>query len=267
MPAAQDPRGESDTADQTEEAAAATSGADAANATAEPAGKQSTEQSTKQGEEQSEKPGEDAGEDAPRGPFDLADAQDKPGRVDLGALRIPGVQGMSLRMELDRATQRIVAANVTLGQSTLQLQAFAAPRTAGIWEDIRGQIASSITAQGGDVKEVEGPFGPELLALLPVRDAEGKVSRVPTRFLGVDGPRWFLRGILRGAAIVDPGHKALMERYFSEVVVVRGTEARPPSELLTLTMPGQPARPEPLAPQPPGVSDLLERGPEITEVR
>ncbi|ROR93668.1 uncharacterized protein DUF3710 [Salana multivorans] len=204
---------------------------------------------------------------ARRGPWDLADADERPGRVDLGALRIPGIQGMQLRMELDRTSKAVIAANVSLGQSTLQLQVFAAPRTAGIWDDIRPQISASITAQGGEVKEMPGPWGTELLALLPVKDASGKTGRVPARFLGVDGPRWFLRGILRGAALVDQNQRAIMERYFSEVVVVRGSEPRPPSELLTLTMPGQATRPVPTPGQPAAVDDILTRGPEISEVR
>lgn len=198
-----------------------------------------------------------------RGPWDVADADDRPGRVDLGALRIPGRNGMALRMELDRQSKRVMAANVTIGQSNLQLQAFAAPRTAGIWDEIRGQIAAQITAQGGSVQEAKGPFGAELLALLPVRDQAGNVARRPARFLGVDGPRWFLRGVLTGAALADRAAATQMEQYFSEVVVVRGSEAKPPSELLTLTMPGRPAPAEPAPAQP----DLLRRGPEITEVR
>lgn len=205
--------------------------------------------------------------DPSRGPWDAADADadDRPGRVDLGALRVPGRNGMALRMELDRATKRVIAANVTLGQSNLHLQAFAAPRTAGIWDDIRAQIATSIKAQGGDVREGRGPFGPELLAMLPVRDAAGKVGRRPARFLGVDGPRWFLRGVLTGAALVDQEQKNTMEQYFSEIVVVRGNDPRPPSELLTLTMPGRPAAPE--VPTAPEAENLLRRGPEISEVR
>ncbi|PWD49831.1 DUF3710 domain-containing protein [Serinibacter arcticus] len=199
-----------------------------------------------------------------RGPWDVADADDRPGRVDLGAVLIPGRHGMALRMELDRASRRVIAANVTIGQSNLQIQAFSAPRSAGIWDDIRTQIGESITKQGGQVTETAGPFGKELLALLPVKDAQGNVGRRPARFLGVDGPRWFLRGVLTGAAVADKTAARELEQYFSEIVVVRGTEARPPSELLALTMPGRPAgAPEPDA----AAADLLQRGPEISEVR
>jgi Protein of unknown function (DUF3710) len=204
-----------------------------------------------------------------RGPFDEADAEEKPGRVDLGALKIPGRHGMALRMELDRASRRVIAANVSIGQSNLQVQAFSAPRTAGIWDDIRAQISESITKQGGQVTETTGPFGKELLALLPVKDAQGNVGRRPARFLGVDGPRWFLRGVLTGAAVADKAAARDLEQYFSEIVVVRGTDARPPSELLALTMPGRPAgAPEAPLPAPMQAPNLLApRGPEISEVR
>ena len=198
-----------------------------------------------------------------RGPCDVDELDDEVVRVDLGALRIPGRPGMALRMELDRNTRRVIAANVTLGQSNLQLQAFAAPRTAGLWDEIRAQIGQSVQAQGGAVQETVGPFGKELLALLPVKDAEGKPARRPARFIGADGPRWFVRGVLTGAAVADRNAARQMEEYFASIVVVRGTEARPPRELLTLTMPGRPAA----APTEAEGEEILGRGPEISEVR
>ncbi len=198
-----------------------------------------------------------------RGPWDVDELDDEVVRVDLGALRIPGRPGMALRMELDRNTRRVIAANVTLGQSNLQLQAFAAPRTAGLWDEIRAQIGQSVQAQGGAVQETVGPFGKELLALLPVKDAEGKPARRPARFIGADGPRWFVRGVLTGAAVADRNAARQMEEYFASIVVVRGTEARPPRELLTLTMPGRPAA----APTEAEGEEILGRGPEISEVR
>lgn len=62
-----------------------------------------------------------------QGPWDSGDdAGDQP-RVDLGALRIPGVPGMELRMEIDKTTNVVSSASVTVDGSTLQLQAYAAP--------------------------------------------------------------------------------------------------------------------------------------------
>ena len=198
-------------------------------------------------------------------------------RVDLGAILLPGVQGMELRMEIDKATNVVSAASILLDGSSLQVQAFAAPRTDGIWDEIRAEIAESVTQQGGSADDLPGPFGRELLARLPVRTPEGRTGHRPARFIGADGPRWFVRGVITGRAAVDPAAATALEQLFGGIVVVRGTDARPPRDLLTLTLPGpgapnlthDPAPPEaedgatPAAPD----FDPLTRGPEITEIR
>jgi hypothetical protein len=170
---------------------------------------------------------------------------------------------MQLRMEMDREGGRVVAANVGLAGSALQVQAFAAPRTTGIWDELRGEIAASITSQGGTVEEVTGPFGAELAARVPARTPEGQPSHRPARFIGVDGPRWFLRAVLTGRAALDPEAARDLEAVIADVVVVRGGEARAPRELLPLHLPGA----SPAAAQPATREDPLRRGPEITEIR
>ncbi len=211
-----------------------------------------------------------------RGPWDVDDeAATKISRLDLGALRLPGVPGMELRMEVDKATNAVSAAAVTVDGSTLQLQAYAAPRSEGIWDEIRAEIQQSVVAQGGAADDLPGPFGRELLARLPARTPEGRTGHRPARFLGVDGPRWFLRGVITGRAAVEPAAAQVLERVFGEVVVVRGTEARPPRDLLTLTLPGRPeaasaAAAGEQADDKPAADlefDPLTRGPEITETR
>ncbi|WP_028046488.1 DUF3710 domain-containing protein [Cellulomonas sp. URHE0023] len=203
------------------------------------------------------------------GPWDADEVTDDIVRVDLGAVRLPGVQGMELRMEIDKATDTVSAASIMLDGSSLQVQAFAAPRTDGIWDEIRAEIAESVTQQGGSVDDLPGPFGRELLARLPIRTPEGRTGHRPARFIGADGPRWFVRGVLTGRAAVDPAAAAPLEKVFAGIVVVRGTDARAPRDLLTLTLPG-PGNPEltasdaePAAPS----FDPLTRGPEITETR
>jgi hypothetical protein len=199
------------------------------------------------------------------GPWDVAERPELGARLDLGALRVPGRQGMQLRMEMDREGGRVVAANVALAGSALQVQAFAAPRTTGIWDELRAEIAASITSQGGTVEEVTGPFGQELAALLPVRTPEGRASHRPARFLGIDGPRWFVRAVLTGRAAQEPEAARELESVIADVVVVRGAEAMAPRELLPLHLPGKTPAPPP--PPGPGGIDPLRRGPEITEVR
>ncbi len=208
----------------------------------------------------------DSGEDVPAGP-----------RVDLGALRLPGVHGMELRMEIDKKTKVVTGVGITLDGSTLQMQAFAAPRTEGIWDEIREEIGESVRKQGGAVDDVPGPFGRELLARLPVRTPEGRTGHRPARFVGVDGPRWFLRGVITGRAAVDEDAATKLEDLFRRTVVVRDTQARPPRDLLALQLPGQADGATPVAPGGAGAAggpaapavptfDPLRRGPEITEI-
>lgn len=206
--------------------------------------------------------------DRTQGPWDVDEADDDVARVDLGALRVPGVPGMELRMEIDKATDVVSAASVSVDGSQLQLQAYAAPRTDGIWDEIREEIAASVVQQGGSVDDLPGPFGRELLARLPVRTAEGRTGHRPARFLGVDGPRWFVRGVVTGKAAVEPDAAAVLEKVFAGIVVVRGTEAHAPRDLLGLRLPGPVATAsEPEPEQQDAGFDPLERGPEITEIR
>ncbi|KJK48961.1 DUF3710 domain-containing protein, partial [Streptomyces sp. NRRL F-4428] len=85
----------------------------------------------------------------PDGPWDISEVLGSPadGRVDLGGIFVPGVDGMELRVEV--AGDAIVAATVVLGDSAVQLQAFAAPKKEGIWGEVRDEIAAGITQQGG----------------------------------------------------------------------------------------------------------------------
>ncbi len=203
-----------------------------------------------------------------RGPWDSGEVPERGRRIDLGALWLPGREGMELRMEIEKSSKIVSAAAVSLHGSALQLQVFAAPRTEGVWDDIRAEIAESVVKQGGSADDVPGPFGRELLARLPVRTPEGRTGHRPARFIGHDGPRWFLRGVITGRAAVEPAEAEELEAVFADVVVVRGPEPRVPRDLLPLTMPGQ--RPV-AAVVPPGAApaptlDPLTRGPEITEV-
>lgn len=205
-----------------------------------------------------------------RGPWDSSQVPDLGSRVDLGALRVPARQGLKLRMEVEKKANRVVATSISLGGSAIQLQAFAAPRSLGLWEELRPEIAASVEKQGGTADEVDGPFGREILARLPVTTPEGKGGHRPARFIGVDGPRWFLRGVVSGRAAIDPDAAAQLEALFADVVVVRGEEAHAPREVLALTLPSQPQSDGEGESESQGGAeefDPLRRGPEITEIR
>ena len=182
------------------------------------------------------------------GPWDAADApEDGLARIDLGALRLPALSGMELRVDVN-PQQQVVGASLRSGESLLQLSVFAAPRAGGLWDDVRAELARSASGQGASLSEVEGPFGTELAGtvLLPGPAEPGATTpprpvRRPARFLGVDGPRWFLRGMLTGPAAADPAQAAALEEAFRAVVVVRGTAAMPVRDQLPLTLPPQAA--------------------------
>jgi hypothetical protein len=197
------------------------------------------------------------------GPFDESEISSRDGYVDLGALLITPSEGLQLRLEVEEATQRVVAVTLDLNGSSLQLQAFAAPKTEELWDEIRGQIGQSVGAQGGQVEEIEGTFGTELVAKLPAGLPDGSQGYRVARFIGVDGPRWFLRGVLGGAAALEREAAEPLESLFRQVVVIRGDSPMPPRDLLQLRLPKDATTtPPPAAPN----LQEPERGPETTAI-
>ncbi|GAB3280438.1 DUF3710 domain-containing protein [Kineosporia babensis] len=212
--------------------------------------------------------------DRSNGPWDESEADPEVTYIDLGAIRLPAKEGtIQMRLEIEEKTNKVIAATVQLNDSAVQLQAFAAPRTSGIWDDIRAEISASVSRQGGEVDDVPGVFGRELLAKVPARTPDGRTVLQPARFSGVDGPRWFLRAVFHGAAALDEEKALELESLVRDVVVVRGTEAMAPRELLPLSLPdnAHPADGEEAGQAAgEGQKETLrppERGPEITEVR
>jgi hypothetical protein len=173
---------------------------------------------------------------AETGPLDEAEANPVRPYVDLGLVEILPREGLHLRLEVEEGSKRVVAVGLDFARSTLQVQPFAAPRSAGLWNEIREQIVEQIHRQGGTTSEVEGPFGPEVRAEIPVMGGDARTTRV-ARFIGVDGPRWFLRGVIAGQATVDPEAAEKIEDLFRSVVVVRGTTPMPPRDLIPLSRP------------------------------
>ncbi len=205
----------------------------------------------------------DASDRSVTGPFDISEIASRDGYVDLGALLIAPSEGLQLRLEVEEATQRVVAVTMDLNGSSLQLQAFAAPKSEGLWDEIREQIGQSVGSQGGQVEEVQGQFGTELVAKLPAGAPDGSQGYRVARFVGIDGPRWFLRGVLGGAAAMDHDAAAPLEALFRKIVVIRGDSPMPPRDLLQLRLPKDAS-----TTPPPGAPALQEpeRGPEITQI-
>ncbi len=204
------------------------------------------------------------------GPFDADSApEDEIPRIDLGSLRVPMVDGLELRLDVDQQTGEPTQLLLADGESMLQLAAFAAPRSTGIWDEVRTEIAESLVGAGGRAEEVESDLGTELSAYIPT---EQPGTLAPARFVGVDRPRWFLRGLLSGPAALDRGAAVRLEFVFRATVVVRGTDAMPIRDPLPLKLPAeavQAAEEAQAAQAGEGGPTLeqLEQGPTITETR
>lgn len=182
---------------------------------------------------------EDPFERASLGPFDDSEVSGVRPWVDLGSIKLIPRDGLNLRLEIEEGTSRVVAASLDLNGSTLQIQPFASSKSGGLWHEIRNDLKSQLENQTGLVTEVEGPLGPELIATIPVVvPGEGQVAQ-PARFIGVDGPRWFLRGVIAGPAVSDSTLGDEMIDLFRGLVVVRGNAPLPPKELLPLRVPAQ----------------------------
>jgi Protein of unknown function (DUF3710) len=198
----------------------------------------------------------------PNGPWDSHDVpdDDEVPRVDLGGLLVPVPDGVEIRVEVQDDVP--VAATLVDGNSALQVHAFAAPKSSGLWAEVRGEIAASLTGAGGTAEDVDGPFGVELRARIPGENGTSQSAR----FLGVDGPRWFLRGLLTGPGSTDPAQAKRLEDAFRLLVVQRGGDAMAPRDMLPLHLPREVVEAN-LADEPDRSLRLPERGPEITEIQ
>jgi Protein of unknown function (DUF3710) len=203
------------------------------------------------------------------GPWDSGEQYPQRQRVDLGSLLIP--VHPEQEVQLNVAGEQIVAASVTIGGSSLQVQAFAAPKTGDLWEDVRVELAQEIRNLGGQAQEADGPFGPELQARVPTEPGSGQTDLQPARYIGVDGPRWLLRGTISGQAATHPEMAGPLEELFADVVVVRGDHPAPPRDLLEIQLP--PEMREAIEQEMAQAEERgeypspFERGPEITETR
>jgi Protein of unknown function (DUF3710) len=204
------------------------------------------------------------------GPWDGAGSYPQRERIDFGSLLVPAYEG--IRVEVEVAEGMGVCVTILRDDSVLQLMAFAAPKTSGLWDQVRQEFAAEVAKAGGDSQEADGPFGVELHArVIPMGEDGGRGQLEPVRFLGVDGPRWFLRGMIRGPAARHPDLARPFEDLFAGVVVVRGDHPAPPGDLLEIRLPEdmRQALADQFAQQTAGqaLPNPFERGPEITETR
>jgi hypothetical protein len=219
-----------------------------------------------------DEPEQPAGDPRPEGgPWDAEEPFPALERVDLGSLLVP--IGPEHEIQLVMAEQHGAWVTVRHQDSEVQIQAFAASRRGALWDDVRAEIAAEVQGAGGRSQESDGDFGIELIAQVPAEPGQPAAGFRLVRFVGVDGPRWFVRGLFTGPAAERGEQAGPLEEVFRDVVVVRGEHPVPPREILELRLP--PEARQALEEQAAAAEenkfggDLnpFERGPEFTETR
>ncbi|AOS62498.1 DUF3710 domain-containing protein [Actinoalloteichus hymeniacidonis] len=162
------------------------------------------------------------------GPFDeKPPAGDSLSRLDLGSVQIPVPSGAKIQLELDPAGP-VRAVHMVTGLGRLTVSAFAAPRSGGLWADVKNELAEQLGKDGTRVRKEQGEWSTELLAASP---------KVTMRFIGVDGPRWLLRGVAAGPNDHAPELARVLYDVVRDTVVVRGPNPMPVRTPLPITLP------------------------------
>lgn len=170
----------------------------------------------------------------PDGPYDGAEApEDGRARLDLGSLRLPVPEGAQVQVEVDRSGP-VRAVHLVTAAGQLTVSAFAAPRSGGLWAEVARELAAQLRTDGAQVGLHSGEWGREVSAVT----ATGTL-----RFLGVDGPRWMLRGVAAGSQQQADALAEQLRDVVRGTVVIRGPEPLPVRSALPLELP------EPLAQQ------------------
>ncbi len=171
------------------------------------------------------------------GPWDVSEIDDEVERVDLGSLLIAPEPEREVRLQVDEATQEVQSVLIAGPDGAVEVRAFAAPRPGDLWGEARPPIKAETAQRGGTATERDGRFGVELLMQQQVQLPDGTKAVQPSRIVGVNGPRWFLRATFLGMPDVEPDGGDACDESLAAVVVNRGSHAMPPGDPLPLTLP------------------------------
>ena len=218
-----------------------------------------------EGQDAEEQEAEAVPDRASQGPFDAAERDEEGHYIDLGGLMVRPAPDVNIRIDVDQKRQNVVSVTFQHEGSSLQVQAFAAPKSRGLWPEIRTELAESIRSQSGVADVTDGPLGRQVTAKVPAALPNGGRGFKVARFVGVDGPRWFLRGVISGDAAVKEQAARPLEDVFRSLVVVRGDQPMAPRDLLPLRVPQDAVARDAQEGEEAGL-DVPERGPEITQI-
>lgn len=169
------------------------------------------------------------------GPRSAEEVDTSVGYIDHGAVKIPAVHGM--RVEPLGSLSQGVAAGIrlTIGTSLVEIEVYAAPKSGGVWDNMRHSLRELALQHGAQVEEKTTRYGVEHLVTIPVTMPDGGQGQTYVREIGHEGSRWVSRIKMVGQAAVDPQVGAEFEKLIDRIVVVRGSEPRARLEILPVT--------------------------------
>lgn len=182
------------------------------------------------------------------GPFDIGEVDldaDDVVRIDLGSLVLTPMPDMALQLQVDEASQHVVAVLASKGESAIEVAVFAAPKAASMLAEVREEMVVEAEAAGGTATLAQGPFGAEIRRVLPLTGDKGERLLHVSRTWLVQGPRWLLRGVLLGRAAQQlelEGETLELFEFFANAVVRRDSHPAAAGDLIPMRMPQGMAR-------------------------
>lgn len=162
------------------------------------------------------------------GPYDESEApRDGRNRLDLGSVRLPVPEGAQLQVEMDPSGS-VRAVHLLTPSGQLTVSAFAAPKSGGLWQEVSEELTAQLRSDGATVLRERGDWGSELAA---------KANDVALRFVGVDGPRWMLRGVAASPLDQTDAAAVALRELLEGTIVVRGTQPMPVRTPLPIELP------------------------------
>lgn len=173
------------------------------------------------------------------GPRSAEEVDTSFGYVNLGSILVPAVKGMQVRTQVADDGHTVLRVLLVLGDSGLQIFAAAAPRSGGVWEDVRAQIREGFESQGTHVEDVHSRYGVELHADIPTTMPDGRTATSRMRIIGREGPRWFARIDVLGPAAQSVDASREIEKVLDRIVILRDERPRARLELLPVHIPDE----------------------------
>ena len=156
------------------------------------------------------------------GPRNYEEVDTTDGYVDMGSILFPAVQGMQLRTQVADDGTTVLQILVVLGSSGIQMSVAAAPRSGGVWEELREEIRKGFEDQGAKVADYPTRYGNELLVDMPMQMPDGRSATSRMRIIGREGDRWFARIDILGPAAATAEAGADIEKVIDRIVAKVG---------------------------------------------